>query len=303
MLRRSSSLAFLYVSIVFIRGVVGKDAVCQWKSLTGTHYDLRPLTVKEGGKMYFIKDGDIPCTPETEPTYSYLWNFCANVPKSALPTACDPNVVTNGAAVQYLDRLSDGYKECHVIGRYDSTHDDIHYKILDERNPAYGVSMKYPLGESCPDGTQRSATIDVICDNVKSVIDSAQEPTACEYHMVMKSYHGCPTECPITSNGLCNSHGHCAYDYVKKSAYCYCNSGYTGDSCSSKTSSESDSGLTTQIALLVVLLIVVLGLVGVIGFMIYKITLLRKERADENNYAALSDGTELVKQRDGKSRF
>ena len=30
-------------------------------------------------------------------------------------------------------------------------------------------------------------------------------------------------ECPITEKGLCNSHGHCAYDNKAKSPHCYCN--------------------------------------------------------------------------------
>lgn len=113
-------------------------------------------------------------------------------------TVCDPTT-KSGAVIQYLDR-SDGYKECHVIGRYDKTKDDLSYKLLDEKNPTKGVSMKYPLGEECPGGSFRSATIDVICDNVDYVIDSALEPETCDYHMVMRSYHGCPKVIIFSNN-------------------------------------------------------------------------------------------------------
>jgi hypothetical protein len=41
----------------------------------------------------------------------------------------------------------------------------------------------------------------------------------------MKSYHGCPIECPITSNGLCDSHGLCEFDKEAEESYCYCNEG------------------------------------------------------------------------------
>ena len=116
------------------------------------------------------------------------------------------------------------------------------------------------------------------------MIVSALEPTLCGYRMVMESYYGCPKTCPITDNGLCNSHGHCAYDKAMKSAYCYCNSGYYGDACSVTTAplSESYDGLSVQIGLLVVLLLITLGLTGVVGLMIYRINEYRKEQQDSN---------------------
>jgi hypothetical protein len=165
---------------------------CEWKSLSGLHFDLKPLIRSSGQASYYIKDGDIPCTPELEPTYSFVWNFCSTVTADSMPSSavCDP-ATKSGAVIQYLDR-ADGYKECHVIGRYDKTKDDLSYQLLDERNPTKGIAMTYPLGEECPGGTFRSATIDVLCDNVDFVIDSAQEPNTCDYHMVMRSYHGCP---------------------------------------------------------------------------------------------------------------
>jgi hypothetical protein len=160
--------------------------------IEGLHYDLKSLTRVSNQQPYFIKDGDIPCTPEVEPTFSYVWNFCDEVPSAWLPSlVCDP-VKYHGAAIQYLDR-SDGYKECHVIGRYDSTQDDIHYKLIDEKNPVFGISMTYPMGESCPNDKLRSATIDVECANVDFAIVSTQEPEVCAYHMQVRSYHGCPT--------------------------------------------------------------------------------------------------------------
>mmetsp|Transcript_21421 Transcript_21421/g.31021 ORF Transcript_21421/g.31021 Transcript_21421/m.31021 type:complete len:303 (+) Transcript_21421:130-1038(+) len=271
-----------------------KDVPCEWKSLTGLHFDLKPLIRKEGQKSYYIKDGDIPCTPEEEPTYSYLWNFCSSVTAESMPSSdvCDPTT-EKGAVIQFLDRTNDDYKECHVIGRYDSSKDDLDYNLLDERNPTKGVSMTYPLGEMCPNGAFRSATIDVVCDNVDSVIESALEPDVCNYHMVMRSYYGCPKECPITKHGLCNSHGHCAFDSKSKKAYCYCNSGYSGSSCSDKDSSgSSDSydGLGVQIGLLVTLLVITIALTGIVSFMIYRVTMLRKEKLLENapQYSSLS---------------
>lgn len=167
--------------------------------VVGATYDLRAMTRSSKEESYYIKDGDIPCTPEIEPTYSYLWNICSEVTEESYPSdICDAKS-QEGAVIQYLHRQSDDYKECHVIGRYDKNNDDIHYRQLSESNPALGVSMTYPLGEQCPSGQLRSATIDVYCANIEHAIDNAQEPDTCAYHMVMRSYYGCPTVYPHLS--------------------------------------------------------------------------------------------------------
>ncbi len=155
--------------------------------------DLTPLTVSDPKKYsYLIEDGDIPCTPETEPTYDYVWNFCSDISASSYPSFCGSE--KTGSAIQYLNR-ADGYQECEVIGHYDPVRDDTFYKLYDEADPSKGVSMTYIYGDKCPNGVLRSATIDVLCANVFSEPIEAQEPSPCEYHLVMKSYHGCPTVC------------------------------------------------------------------------------------------------------------
>lgn len=155
--------------------------------------DLRPLTVTDPKALsYLIKDGDIPCTPEIEPTYSYVFNFCTDVTLASFPSGvCKETQM--GAALQYIDR-KDGYKECNVIGLYDPARDDTYFSLLDPKDPSKGVSMKYMFGHKCPNGQLRSATIDVMCQNTKEpIIDSATEPTECGYHLIMRSMHGCPT--------------------------------------------------------------------------------------------------------------
>lgn len=246
-----------------------------------------------------IEDGDIPCTPEIEPTYDYVWNFCADVTNASVPGFCGGKT---GAAIQYLDRAveddtDDDYEECEVIGHYDPSRDDTYFSLYDESDPSLGVSMKYLYGDKCPSGNLRSATIDIMCANTFSEIVEAQEPSECQYHMVMKSYHGCPTECPITKKGLCNSHGHCAYDTQLKQPYCYCNSGYGGDSCSDKVSSSSSGGSSSttsqysaEIYLMVFLLIVALVLVGFVGFLAYRVGEFRKEQTYSNLSMSSSHG-------------
>ena len=255
---------------------------CEWKSLSGVNYDLKGLTVPKGRSSYYIKDGDIPCTAESEPTYSFIWNICAdvtNLPPVCVNTSMYP-VPKTGAALQFIDATvrSDGYKECEIIGLYDPKNDDSVYKLLNEADPSAGISMTYHAGDKCPNKVPRTTTIDLICENIKEHVVSALEPTKCGYHMVMKSWYGCPKSCPITSSGLCNSHGHCAYDKVSRSAYCYCNEGYSGDDCTilgvSPTSKGYD-GYSVQIGLLITLLVITILLTGVVAFVIFRITELR----------------------------
>lgn len=259
---------------------------CVWNSLAGATFDLRPLRVENEAELsYHIYDGDIPCTEEHEYKYNFAWNFCHDVTKASDPThdngknICENN--QKGAAIQFMDRVSDGYKECHVIGRYDPAHENSEFSLLSSHDPAAGVSMTYPLGEKCPHGILRSATIDVQCANIRMEVDSALEPSPCAYHMVMKSWHGCPTECPVTDAGLCSSHGHCHYDDSARQPYCYCNEGYAGDACEeSATSALHSSGMyKLQVFLLVVLLLAAVLLVLVVLHMVKKVKQFRSEQA------------------------
>ena len=81
---------------------------CKWSSNTGVNFDLNPLTVPPGRQSYLIKDGDIPCTAEEEPTYSFVWNMCADVTEVSIPSICAAD--KRGSAIQYLIRR-DNYTE------------------------------------------------------------------------------------------------------------------------------------------------------------------------------------------------
>lgn len=298
------TLALVFLS--FFVNVIAKhyqDVPCLWKSLGGVEFDLRPMSLPSSKASYFIQDGDIACTPETEPSFDYEWNFCANV--NPVPGPCNRMGKNSGVAMQYME--VDGFYDCYIIGRYDPAHDDLYFSLLDQHDPSKGVSMRYPDGERCNNvpadqggsatGTKlRSATIDVLCDNVELRVESAQEPEECEYHMVMRSWHGCPKTCPVTKKGLCNSHGHCAYDDNKGEAYCFCNGGYGGSACDQKTSSSSSSGSSgqsVQMGFLVVLMIITLLLVGLVGYMGYKIQVYRKQQ-EMAAYTSLSSGAEMI---------
>ena len=69
-------------------------------------FDLNRLTKMGDQPSYLIKDGDIPCAPETEPTYSFVWNFCSDVTEVSMPSICSDDE-KRGAAIQYLIRKDD----------------------------------------------------------------------------------------------------------------------------------------------------------------------------------------------------
>ncbi len=84
---------------------------------------------------------------------------------------------------------------------------------------------------------------------------------------------------------------------MAKKSYCYCNAGYSGDSCT-KSSNESTGydGYSVQLGLLIVLVLITVALIAVTGYMVRKITMFRQEQADD--YYALSQGTEMSNQHD-----
>jgi hypothetical protein len=49
------------------------------------------------------------------------------------------------------------------------------------------------VGDVCEgSSSRRLVTIDVLCDNVRVAVVSAQETSKCNHHIVMRSYFGCP---------------------------------------------------------------------------------------------------------------
>lgn len=158
----------------------------------GATFDLKPLTRYEPASSYYIRDGDIECTPEIEPSFDYAFNFCADVTSSSVNAACS-DLEKSGPALQWLN-FGKELSDCNIIGHYDPTQDDLYYKLLDPTDPSKGISMTYPQGEQCKT-TQipRKATIDVICDNTETKVITATEPTKCSYHLSVKSFYGCPT--------------------------------------------------------------------------------------------------------------
>jgi hypothetical protein len=58
------------------------------------------------------------------------------------------------------------------------------------------------------------------------------ETDQCTYFVIIRSVHGCPTQCPVVGGHLCSGHGTCSYDGSASTARCFCYSGWTGTDCS-----------------------------------------------------------------------
>lgn len=102
----------------------------------------------------------------------------------------------NGVVLQYADYGDKGGYYCFILGHFDSKQHELVYGLIDVKDPTKGVTVSYPAGEKCSESDStvlRSATIEVQCANVPRIVVSAQEPSKCQYHLVMKSYYGCPT--------------------------------------------------------------------------------------------------------------
>ena len=100
--------------------------------------------------------------------------------------------------------------------------------------------------------------------------------------------------CPVTTDGLCNSHGFCAYDSKERSAYCYCNEGYGGNACELMDSgSGSVWGLSypTLANLMIVLLVVTVALVLSVMLMGYRFLEFRKKHVQRMQLAKADAGS------------
>ena len=202
-------------------------------SLSGSTFDLSPLRVDDLSSQSYKYESSMVGE------YSYMLNICGPVTPANLPRVCESVV---GAVLQYKLGIFNG--RCSVAGKIDA----MTFSLIDKDDPARGVSIQYPDGETCDKGLERSTTVDVYCANTMAKIKSAEENESreCSYNIIMESYYGCPTECGITSNGLCNSHGSCATDTNTGASYCNCDRGYSGTDCSS-SSGLSDMDMDNDI--------------------------------------------------------
>lgn len=157
---------------------------------------------------------------------------------SCMQTQGDNNAVTYGPGGIFQVDSRNGI--CHRLGGNASagvmsvamSGDSV--RGMKDRIYAHGVMLNYTGGDVCTDwvtGVEypRSTTLFYECyDNpVNPQAAVIIEETTCQYFIIIRSRHGCPTQCRKDGAGrVCSGHGVCGYDATNSKAKCYCNSGW-----------------------------------------------------------------------------
>lgn len=75
----SARTAAVLVALCGVVGVVRGQGVCSYDSRMGATFDLQDLVRYGDMPAYSVTDGDIPCTPEVEQNFTYVFNICNQV--------------------------------------------------------------------------------------------------------------------------------------------------------------------------------------------------------------------------------
>jgi len=266
---------------------MGSATPCVWETGHSATYDLSSLTKESGAignSSYMMNDMD------PEHPYYYRFNICGNIggDDASRTGPCKDQVA---APAYQLNRFNDDV--CYRLGGdYLNTLHNVRWYLHDESNPAAGVVLKYLNGDVCG-STQRGRSFDLhfVCrdDRERSMNlpdeEFIIEPNQCEYSMEIKTGYGCPKECERVDNLVCGGQGVCGYDSVLESARCYCDSGYAGSGCQTKSSSSGGGVPGETIALAFVCLL----LTAVIGLLAYMWNKLRRLQLDPDAYSQLGN--------------
>lgn len=246
----------------------------------GATFDVGPLMRVGETPDYIVTDGDIPCTKETEHNFTYVFDVCADVTGNNKPAVCNGKI---GAAMQFDPSAAN--PDCFVVGRSGS------FSLINPSDPTLGIQLTYTNGDQCQHqgSPVRRMVITMGCSNIAIPTPTvANEPEHCQYYVEMNSVYGCPLECPLggEDRDLCSAHGICAWDQTNQHARCFCDDGYTGSDCNTKSSGDGSSGGSNGaiIGLLVTVLLIAVVL-GVVLFFV--IRMLRAYRQDAHNYMAM----------------
>jgi hypothetical protein len=259
-----------------------------YDSQMGATFDIRDLQRIASEPAYTVEDGNIPCSKVTEQNYTYLFNVCGEV-SGVIPDECKSVAdVATSAALQINTRgtASEADDWCYSVGQYSEASSQM--SLLDDSDPTKGLSLVY-AGDYCHNGVQRKFNIELICaDKLNAVPTHALEYTSCSYTITMPSIYGCPLECPVSNRKLCGGNGHCAYDWDKNAARCFCNNGYEGGDCGDLTSTQTKSNYSPALlGLIITLFIIILALVASLLFMVRQLSAYKEDLA---NYQVLKGG-------------
>ena len=117
------------------------------------------------------------------------------------------------------------------------------FQLYDINDPSAGIIIKYTNGDYskyCQDlSKNREIHLILRCapesvgmelSSHAAIIEDANKH-ACHYRMELNSVWGCPVQCGIYNNALCNNKGICSYDFSNDIPKCFCYSNFHGDGC------------------------------------------------------------------------
>lgn len=272
-------LLLLVIVSVIVQQEVLSIQCGKYETNMGATFDLTELTRTAEQPPYIVEDGDIPCTKQVEKNYTYMFNICGSI-QSGMPQSCRSVKGSSAANALQIDKreTSDPSDDwCYITGFYTDSMTKI--SLIDYEDPSKGLTIT-SFGDYCKDSKQRQFTIDMPCANKLNPIPThAYETAHCSYTVTMPSIYGCPLECPVANRQLCGGNGHCAYDYDKGAARCYCNHGFSGASCITTGNDNNSNYSPTLTGLIITLFIIILALVASIIYMYRQVSAYKDDMA------------------------
>lgn len=213
-----------------------------------------------------------------------------------MPKNCQYVKGVNSASALQVDKRGTLSNEnddfCYVAGYY--TDSLTRVSLIDYEDPSKGISIT-AYGDYCKTSKQRVFTVNLPCANKLNPIPThALEVEHCSYVVTMPSVYGCPLECPVSNRELCGGNGHCAYDYDKNAAKCFCNKGFSGDACDVEGSSSTSSYSPALTGLIISLFVIILTLVGAIVYMYKQVSAYKDDMAHYQVLKGEDDGVGMV---------
>ena len=138
-------------------------------------------------------------------------------------------------------QIDNGKQECYRLSNEEGG--PLRWQLYDNNDPSAGIVIKLTNGDYsafCGDISKNREMdlvlrchpemVDMELSNAAMVIEDADK-SACHYRMELDSVWGCPTQCGIYNNALCNNKGICSYDFTNNVPKCFCYAGFYGDGC------------------------------------------------------------------------
>eukprot|EP01083_Nonionella_stella_P257873 882146_1 len=206
--------------------VIGEESQYGWY----TAHDTPQYGSDADNYMFYFNIASNVVRPPPDPgcvNYNLTWRqnhdshigYCKNIAWKGLANATCLNgmhgivpITTMGAAYQTKEGETNT-DECTCWRLHDGVTPPV-WEFLDPDDPAKGIQITYVNGDWCPIfGKNREFKIQFKCANDIQITHGYVD--RCSFVLIMETYRGCPTECPVNNDQLCSGHGVCDYDWQR----------------------------------------------------------------------------------------